>query len=634
MTTTASYGSWESPITAASIVAGAATITEVVVDGDDIWWLEIRPSEGGRGVVLRRDPDGNVVEVTPPAANVRTRVHEYGGGAWWVHDGTLIYCDLADQQLRRLDRGGALRVLTADVRSRYADGRVTADGAWYVCVRERHPQGAASAADVQNEIVAVALDGSARVEVLVSGPDFVACPRPGPDGRTLVWLQWDHPDMPWDGTALWSAEITANPSGVGAPVLVAPRRLAGGRDESLTDLQWAPTGALHVVSDRTGWWNLYRVDLATGALTGVQTGEFEIGGPMWVFGQSSYACTADGRVVTDHDIAHVMSDPTCIRACGDAVVVAGATWSRETHVVQIDADGSVTTVRAARDLGLDPAYVPPPEPITFPTGDAGAVAHAWFYAPANPRHAGPSDARPPLVVMAHGGPTGAARRSLHLPIRYWTSRGFAVVDVDYRGSTGYGRTYRHALDGGWGIADVEDVVAAAQFLAARGDVDPERLLVRGGSAGGYTVLCALTFHDVFAAGASLYGIADLEALARDTHKFEARYLDRLVAPYPAQRDVYVARSPIHHTDLLSAPMIILQGADDRVVPANQAEMMASALRDKGVPYAYLLFPGEGHGFRRAENIVRALEAELSFYAQLFGFTPADAIDPVPIRNLR
>jgi dipeptidyl aminopeptidase/acylaminoacyl peptidase len=619
---TAPYGSWPSPITAASIVSGAASITEVAVDGDDVWWAESRPSEGGRAAVMRLAPDGTALEVTPPGANARTRVHEYGGGAWWVRDGVLVYVELADQQLRRIDPDGTTTQLTADATSRYADGRVTPDGAWYVCVREQHRDGG----DVRNELVAVAMDGSSLVDVLVSGPDFVACPRIAPDGSRLAWLQWNHPDMPWDGTELWVGELRG-------ATLEGAARVAGGRDESLLQPEWSPTGELHVISDRSEWWNLYRV-AGDGDLVPVRTGPFEIGGPMWVFGTSAYAFRRDGTVVVDQDVLDVVSDPTGIRAWRDGVVVAGGSWRTETQVVAISADGAVDVLRPARDLGLDPAFLPPPEEIVFPTGDGSEEAHALFYRPAHPEAHGPEGERPPLLVLVHGGPTASARRSLHLPVRYWTSRGFAVVDVDYRGSTGYGRTFRRALDGRWGTADVEDAVAGAKFLAARGDVDGARLLIRGGSAGGYTVLCALTFHDEFSAGASHYGVADLEALVRDTHKFESRYLDRLVGPYPERRDVYEARSPIHHTERLHIPMIVLQGADDRVVPPNQAEMMVAALRDKGVPYAYLLFDGEGHGFRRGENIVRALEAELSFYAQLFGFDPADPIEPVPIRNLR
>jgi dipeptidyl aminopeptidase/acylaminoacyl peptidase len=615
----APHGSWRSPITASAIVGGAATIPEVVVDGDDVWWLEQRPAEGGRGAIVRRDAGGSVVEVTPPDANVRTRVHEYGGGAWWVQGGVLVYVDASDGRLRRL-AGGPPTVLCDAPGDRFADGRFSPDGQWYVCVRERHRPAAPEPA---NELVAVATDGTGRVEVLVSGPDFVANPRPSPDGTRLAWLQWNHPDMPWDATELWVASLH---DGVASDA----RRLAGGSGEALMQPEWSPACELHVISDRTGWSNLYRVDGQH--LTDVRTGAFDIGLPPWVFGTSAYAFCGDGRVVIDVDVRDVLSDPVCLRARGDRVVVAGATWGEESQVVELAADGSHRVLRPPRDLGLDPGFLPAPEPITFPTTGRDEVAHAWFYRPANPHERAPHGDRPPLIVVAHSGPTGAARRSLHLPLRYWTSRGFAVVDVDYRGSTGYGRSYRRALEGRWGIADVDDCVAAGRFLVERGDVDGARLAIRGSSAGGFTVLRALTSHEVFAAGASAYGIADLEALVRESHKFEARYFDRLIGPYPERRDLYVERSPIHHSERLRTPMIVLQGLDDRIVPPEQAEMLVGALRSNGVPFAYLAFPGEGHGFRGAETIILALEAELSFYAQRFGFVPADPIDPVPIEG--
>ncbi|CAB4820064.1 MAG: prolyl oligopeptidase family serine peptidase [Actinobacteria bacterium] len=615
----APYGTWRSPITAASIVGGAATITEVVVDGaaDDapVWFSEARPAEGGRIAILRADDDGTAREMTLLDVSVRSRVHEYGGGAWWVHADCLFYVDFADQQLRAIVPGQPVRRLTSDARDRYADLRVTADARWLVCVRERHEPGIEAA----NEIVAVALDDSGVVNVLASGADFVSNPRLSPDGLQLAWLQWFHPNMPWDSTELWVASFHDG-------IVTDARCLA--RDAALLQPEWSPDGALHVITDRSGWWSIERV--RDGVL--LAGGERDWGEPPWVFGVSTYAFRADGSLVTLKDVESVLSDVTCVRTRGARIVVAGATWTHETQVVEISNDGSSRQLRAPRDHGFDPAFCTSPEHITFPTGDGSTQAHAWFYAPANPGFAGPEGARPPLIVMAHGGPTSAAQTSLRLPTRYWTSRGFAVVDVDYRGSTGYGRAYRRALDALWGIADVEDCVAAASFLAARGDVDGEHLFIRGGSAGGYTVLCALTFYDVFAAGASHYGVADLEALATETHKFESRYLDRLVGPYPEARDLYVERSPIHHTERLGTPLIVLQGLDDLVVPPNQAEMLVRALDANGVPHAYVAFAGEGHGFRKAENIIAALEAELSFYGQISGFVPADPITPVPVRN--
>ncbi len=659
----APFGSWRSPITAASIVAGATTITEVVVDGhaDDspVWFAESRPAERGRTALLRIDETGAIREITPPGANVRSRVHEYGGGAWWVQHGTLVYVELADQQLRLVHTdgvdgptGGASEpvMLTADARDRYADLRLSADGAWVLAVRERHDPAAPEPA---NELVAVRADGSGEVRVLVSGPDFVASPRLSPDGARLAWVQWFHPNMPWDSTELWVATFADG-------VIHGARCVA--RDAALVQPEWAPDGVLHVISDASGWWRIVRLDGAGG--TERTSGARDWGRPPWVFGESTYAFRPDGSLVTLADVDAALTEVTCVRTRGANVVAAGATWATETQVVQIDPAGSVTQLRPPRGLGLEPGFFPPPEHLSFATGD-GAVAHAWLYAPANPAYTeptrarrpgdteptrarrpgdteptrarrpgdtGPEGERPPLIVMAHGGPTAAVPRALRLPVRFWTSRGFAVVEVDYRGSTGYGREYRQALDGQWGIADVEDCVAVARTLSQRGDVDPDRLCIRGGSAGGYTVLCALVFHDVFAVGASHYGIADLEALATDTHKFESRYLDRLVGPYPAARDVYVARSPIHHTERLATPTIVLQGLDDRVVPPNQAEVLVAALAAKHVPHAYVAFAGEGHGFRQAPNMIAALEAELSFYGQMLGFEPADPLTPVPVRR--
>ncbi|MDH3755560.1 MAG: prolyl oligopeptidase family serine peptidase [Acidimicrobiia bacterium] len=628
MTVALPFGSWPSPITAESLVRGAVGISEVIPDGDDVWWAESRPTEGGRTAIMRWTSD-IAVEVTPPDADVRTRVHEYGGGAWWVDKGVCYYVDFADQRLRRLEPGGKPLLLTPDpdVRAglRYADGRVTPDGEWFVCVRESHHT---DGREATNEVVAVATDGSMRVEVIASGADFYASPRVGPDGLTLVWIQWMHPDMPWDATELWWGELNI---GGHCPNF----KLAGNGDEALQQPEWAE-GRLFVLSDRDEWWNLYAVDGVSGELTLVVGGPFEIATPHWVFGLSRYAdgmhvagTAAGDALVPAPDLPYTSIGS--LRRSGDAVVFVAASFATEPEVVRLRGS-TLEVIRSARDLGLDPGYLVAPEPITFPTTD-GAEAHALYYPPASPDHVGTPGELPPLLVVIHGGPTSAARRQLNLGHRFWTSRGFAVVDVDYRGSTGYGRTYRKGLTDGWGIVDVDDAVAAACFLAARGDVDVDRLLIRGGSAGGFTTLAAMAFRDVFAAGASHYGVADLEALATDTHKFESRYLDQLIGPYPEARDVYVERSPISHTPGFSAPLIILQGDEDAVVPPSQAEMIVEALRDKGVPVAYLLFEGEQHGFRRAENIIRAIEAELDFYGKVLGFEPADDIEPVVVENL-
>ena len=647
-------------MTAASLVQGAAGISEVIADPVRpwlLWWAESRPDEGGRTAVMRCDLRSNDThEVTPEGANARTRVHEYGGGAWWPHDRSLYYVEFADQRLRRLDAPGAEpELLTAEPPEprawRYADGRVTPDGRWCVCVRERHDTGAEPA----NELVAVAADGSHRVETLWAGGDFVMTPRVSPDGSMLAWISWDHPNMGWDATRLHVHGL--GDGELGEELMVLGRQ----GDCSLCEPGWDSGTAgsaprLLVCSDHDDWWGLYEVDLGAGDLMPVVVGEFDVATPPWVFGMQRWAA-ADGTVAAaagmpsgDRIVVHgrevAVSDSSILSLTigrdgpdgAPVLAYAGAGYRHETEVaaLSIDSDGHPErgTVRPARDLGLDPGLLVEPEAITFPTGPGGAaVAHALYYPPANPACAGPSGERPPLLVMAHGGPTSAARRQLQLGVAYWTSRGIAVVDVDYRGSTGYGRRYRRALDGAWGVADVEDCVAAAKFLADRGDVDPERLMIRGGSAGGFTVLASLALHDVFAAGASRYGVADLEALAADTHKFESRYVDRLVGPYPEARDIYRARSPINHLDGFDAPMIVLQGDEDEIVPPAQSEMIVEALEAKGVPVAYLLFEGEQHGFRNADNIVAALEAELVFFGRILGFTPADNLPALTISGL-
>ena len=632
-------------------MAGAAGLGEVVVDGGDAWWAESRPDEGGRTVVVRRSPDGTVADMVPVGVDVRTGVHEYGGGAWWVADGVLVYSDRADERLYRLHPAGNPAALTpapgAERALRYADGRPTPDGRWYVCVRESHATGHGHA-EPANELVAVAMDGSQRVEVLVSGPDFVASPRISPDGRCLAWIQWNHPDLPWDDTELWVADLAVDPD---ACTLSGPRCMAAD-GESFFQPEWSPEGVLHVVTDRDDWWHLYRVDIGDGPLEQLTSGDFEVATPQWVFGLSRYAFVGDDiwfarrEEGVDH-LALRRADGTInqvplplaggpatsvgsVVAMGYGIVAVAAGWTSEPAVVAVDATG-VRTLRRPRDLNLDSGWFPQPEPLTFPTS-GGEVAYAVVHPPTSPDHEGPDGELPPLLVLVHGGPTGSVRTQLQLAIAYWTSRGFAVADVDYRGSTGYGRPYRHSLRGGWGLLDVDDCVAVARHLAAAGRVDGGRMAIKGGSAGGFTVLAALTFHDVFSAGASRYGVADLAALAADTHKFEARYLDRLVGRWPEDEAVYRERSPIHHVDRLSTPILLLQGSEDAVVPPAQAHLMADALQSRGVPFALIEFPDEGHGFRRAANVVRALEAELSFFSDRFGFDSADDLPPLDIRR--
>ncbi|MCH1435514.1 MAG: prolyl oligopeptidase family serine peptidase [Acidimicrobiales bacterium] len=633
------YGEWPSPITAESLVSGAVGIAEVCVDGADIWWAEARPDEGGR-TALMRSRDGVTEEMTPPEAYVRTLVHEYGGGSWWVQNGVAYYVDVGDQRVRRLVPGNEPAVLTPEPEHaralRYADFRVSPDDRWLVAVREDHR----GEGEPQNGIVAIATDGSG-VRPLFDGTDFVSSPRLNPAGDRLAFLWWQHPNMPWDRGTLQSVPFADGAIGADDHLVV------GLENEAWTEPGYGPDGTLYACSDRDEWWNLYAVDEMTGDVTPVVTGPFEIPTPSWVFGMQRWAVTEDHTVVAvglptgDEFIIDgrtiSMPDATVssLHPVADGVVYAGAGYGHESQVVRLRVDGervTRTVVHSGRALPVDTGYLIEPESITFPTGDGSVVAHGLYYPPTNPAHVGPDGDHPPLLVLAHGGPTSQARRQLQLGILYWTSRGIAVVDVDYRGSTGYGRTYRRALDGQWGIADVEDAVGAARYLAGRGDVDPDRLMIRGGSAGGFTVLSALAHHEVFAAGASRYGVADLEALATDTHKFESRYLDTLVGPWPEAQAIYDERSPINHVDQLSAPMIVLQGDEDAIVPPNQSEMIVEALERKGVPVAYLLFAGEQHGFRKAENVVTALEAELAFFGEMLGFEPAGGLRPPPIRR--
>jgi dipeptidyl aminopeptidase/acylaminoacyl peptidase len=644
--TIASYGSWPTPFTSASVVAGAVRLGELVVDGDDVLWAEGRPAEGGRTQIVRRRPDGTCTDLLPEGWNARTAVHEYGGGGWWARDGVVWFANWADQRLYRLAPDADPLPLTPEPATaradRFADGDLSPDGASIVCVRERHH--GTSAAEVVNEIVRLDAHVPGEPEVLVSGSDFVAAPRLSPDGAMLAWLRWNHPSMPWDATELVVRDLDSGEELV----------IAGGPDESVLEPRWGADGALWFVSDRSDWWNLYRHTPGTDIATVVRM-DAEIGVPHWQFAAARYAMLPGGSVVfarlrrgydglarrdpdgTVTELGTPFSRVTAVHAApdGTVLVVAGSP-TREPGVYRVDAvDGVIATLRAPRDLGVEPGFISVPEHITFPSDD-GRTAHALFYPPAHPERTGPEGELPPLIVEIHGGPTSAASPVFSTAVQYWTSRGFAVVDVNYGGSTGYGRAFREELAGQWGIVDVADCLAAARHLARTGRVDGERLTIRGGSAGGFTTLAALVRADTpFAAGADLFGVADLEALARDTHKFESRYLDGLVGPYPADREVYVERSPIHHVDRFSRPLIVLQGSEDPIVPPAQSETIVDALRDRKIPVAYLLFDGEQHGFRRAENIRRALDAELSFYAQVLGFDlPAEeGIEPVAVENL-
>ncbi len=637
----APYGAWASPLTAARATAGALRLGQIAVDGDDVYWLEGRASEGGRNVLVRWSAGRPPVDVSPAGFNVRSRVHEYGGAAYAVHRGVIYASNFADQQLHAFTAGAAPTVLTPPGYY-YAQCRVDAARQRLLCVREDHTTGDAQPPAA---IVAVPLGAAAPSAgaVLVAGADFVSDPVLSPDGRSLAWLQWSHPDMPWDATELHVAEL----DGRGRPGL--PVRVAGGADESVFQPAWSPGGVLFFISDRSGWWNLYR--WRNGAAEAVHALPVDFGKPQWMLGTSTYAFASDNRLVVTYAeqgrwrMALLSLDPERLEPLDltldplDSVVATpraaffvGGSASQGPAITRVTFGGvEAEVLKRSREDTLDPALVSAPEAITFDS--AGLPVHAFYYPPVNPAFRAPAGTTPPLLVLSHGGPTGATDAVFDPEVQFWTTRGFAVVDVNYGGSTGYGRAYRQRLNGQWGLVDVRDAVNAARHLVAAGKADPARLITRGGSAGGYTTLAALAFHDTFTAGASYYGISDLEGLAQDTHKFESRYLDRLVGPYPAMRATYRQRSPLHAVDRFNCALILLQGLEDKVVPPNQSEMMAAAVRAKGLPVAYVTFPGEQHGFRKAENIVRALESELYFYGRVFGFTPADTLAPIPIDNL-
>jgi len=614
---------------------------QIALDGEDIYWIELRPPEGGRYVVMRRTPDGRTSDMTPSPFNARTRVHEYGGGAFVVADGTVYFSNFSDQCLYRQDPGSKPRPITPGVDMRYADGVIDRRRRCMICVREDHT---APSREAVSTLVSLDLEDGESGRVLVSGNDFYSSPRLSPDGSRLAWLTWNHPNMPWDGTELWVAELKADGS------LGRSERVAGGVDESIFQPEWSPDGILHFVSDRTGWWNLYR--WGHGRVEPQCEMEAEFGVAQWIFGRSTYAFESANRIICTYtqqgasclailDTATYKLEPIeipyseiwSLRAAPGRVVFGAGSPTEPASVVELDlTTRHLEVLHRSSDIAIDAGYLSIPQAIEFPT-EHGLTAHAFYYAPQNRDYIAPPGEPPLLLVISHGGPTSSTWITLRLDIQYWTSRGISVLDVNYGGSTGYGRAYRQRLNGQWGVVDLDDCVNGARCLVERGEVDGDRLAIRGGSAGGYTTLCALTFRDVFKAGASYYGVSDLEALAKETHKFESRYLDHLIGPYPERRDLYRERSPMNFVERLSCPVIFLQGLEDKVVPPKQAEMMVEALRTKRLPVAYIAFEGEQHGFRRAENIKRALDAELYFYSMIFDFELADPIESVRIENL-
>jgi dipeptidyl aminopeptidase/acylaminoacyl peptidase len=632
----APYGTWRSLIGAADLARSAISLNYLQVAGGTAHWVESRPTEGGRYVIVTPTANGEVKELTPPGFNVRTRVHEYGGTPYTLSRGALYFSNFSDQRLY-VQRPGEAPVALTPEGYRYADCEPDAAGTRLFCVREDHT----GKGEPKNAIVALDAAGSGAGTVLFDGSDFVAYPRASADGRRMAWIAWNHPDMPWDATTLHVADLTSTG-------LSGSTSIAGGSRESVLEPRWGADGTLYFISDRSNWWNLYRY--RDKRIEPVFSLEAELASPLWTLGQANYALTGDGRAIVRYgvgardrlgvvDLQSGEITPVDLPFVGlsnlqfvspNAAAAIAASPTEEAAVVTIDlSTGGHRVLRAPGSLKLDPAFVSVAEPIEFPTA-GGLTAHAFYYPPTNPEFTAVPRETPPLVVKVHGGPTSHSKPELAMATQYWTSRGFALLDVNHGGSSGFGREYRERLNANWGIVEVADVVAAVKYLVDAGRVDGNRVAIRGGSAGGFTVLAALAFHDVFKAGANYYGVSDLEALARDTHKFESRYLDRLVAPLPQGRAIYEARAPIRHLEKFNAPLITFQGKEDKVVPPDQSRAIVTALKSKGVPVAYIEFEGEQHGFRKAETIVRSLESELAFYGQVFGFTPAGPLPPIEL----
>jgi len=646
-----SYGTWLSPISSASIVENAITPLEIQIDEKgNVYWLELRPSEGGRYVIRSNKQQDDLL---PKPFNSRTRVHEYGGGSYIVKDDIIYFTNFADQYIYRLDpkeNNSPIQLTKQSDNSslRYADFTIDSFRQQLISVHENHE----NESNVENTIVGISLNDSSSMITLDSGYDFYSSPRISPDGRYLVWICWNHPNMPWDQTELWIGEFS-NENNLS---LINKKKLFGKIDESILQPEWSPDGKfIYFLSDQNGWWNIYRTTIDGQSLEHIHDEKADFGGPAWQFGMSYYGFDSKNNIVITYwqdGISKVgridvqtktftpltataeYTDIRYVRVYNDNLYFVGSSSVKPTEVIEYNFETNTKHILCRSTNGtIDQRYLSVPEMITFKTGDA--IAYGIYYPPKNDDYQIPSNTTelPPLLVRTHGGPTSATTSAFNLRIQYWTSRGFALLDVNYRGSTGYGRKFRDSLKDNWGIYDVQDSIAGAEYLAQQNKVDRNRLTIDGGSAGGYTTLCALTMYNFFSAGASHYGVSDLEALALDTHKFESRYLDRLIGEYPAQKNIYFERSPINHVKNLSKPIIFFQGSEDKIVLPSQAELMVNALREKHLPVAYVLFEGEQHGFRKAENIRRSLDGQFYFFSKIFRFQMADHVEPIPIENL-
>jgi len=634
------YGSWKSPVTSDIVASGVTRLGQIEIEGGDIYWSEMRPSEAGRYVVVKYSPDGEIIDVNPPPFNARTRVHEYGGGSYKVNNDTVYFTDFKDQRIYKMKLGEKPWPITPKNALRYADIVFDNHRGRIICVREDHRK---QGGEAVNTIISMDLNGK-DVKKIVSGNDFYSSPRISPDGRQLAWITWNHPYMPWDKTELWVGKLSDD------NLIEKPVWVAGEHEESVVQPLWSTDNVLYFVSDRSNWWNIYC--WKDNEVTPVCLMEAEYATPLWVFAQSNYAFESEHKLICSYtkkgkwhisqldtetgqieEIKILYTHISGLHVSNGYAVFIGGSPQEVSSVVKLDLETYTTEVlRRSSEISVDPRYLSKPKSIEFPT-EKSLTAHAIYYKPRNKDYTAPPETRPPLLVIVHGGPTSATSTTLSWPIQFWTSRGFAVVDVNYGGSSGYGKKYRQRLNSQWGVVDIDDCVNAAKYLVNIGEVDGDKLAIRGGSAGGYTTINALTFRDIFKAGASYYGISDLEVFVQDTHKFESRYLDTLIGPYPERKDLYHDRSAINFLEKLQTPMILFQGLEDKIVPPNQAELIVEALRKKGKPVAYMPFDGEQHGFRQAKNIKRSLEAELYFYSRIFGFEPADLIEPVFIENL-
>jgi dipeptidyl aminopeptidase/acylaminoacyl peptidase len=656
------YGSWVSPIKSSDLSSGTLRLGQTQYDNGNLYWIEGRPTDGGKQTLVRRDEKGIIEDVSPRGFNVRTLVNEYGGAPYLVRNGKIFCSNYSDQVIYQINpdaqtpADGRRIPLTPEGEYHFADFEYDSKRNRLIFVCEDHSDPTKQPVTTINVVMAVAPGEKStrqRMEILVSGNDFYSNPRLSPDGKLFAWISWDHPNMPWDGTALWMAEVNEDGS------LSKRRKIAGADDESVMQPVWSAAGDLLFISDRLGWWNIYALPNPTKNLNPVALLEknSDFATPQWVFGLSNYCFTGERTLIASFfengkwqlavlqldalsktkKVSFIPSELTEISYLttnGSNVGMIAGSPIQQTAVVDLDlGDLSFKIIKASNPDPVDLRYTSVARAVEFPS-ERNLIANAYFYPPHNEDFVAPDGELPPLLLTVHGGPTAAASNALDFEIQYWTSRGFAVMDVNYAGSSNYGRQYRQRLTLNWGLVDLEDCQNAARYAARQGWVDPKRMAITGGSAGGYTALCALTFSDVFAAGSSHYGVSNLETLVQDTHKFESRYLDRIVGPYPAYKQVYQNRSPINNVDKLSRPIIFFQGLEDKVVPPSQTETMVAAMRKRKIPFCYLSYEGEGHGFRRAENIRRTIDAEFLFYSKMFGFAPAETLEAIEIENFQ